>query len=243
MKRTILLSLFLAAAIGILAGPARANSVVVGGTLLTQSSADQLASWLGEGDLVLTDIYSASPGTAASFHAAADGQGRPFSVAEVQLAPGQGQPGSGPAQLVGGYDPVSWNSSSGYNTNATDAGRTAFIFNLSTSLLLPQLLTSQCLSSPCDGHFQTFNFYPWGPTFGGGHDLDLLQDNYAFRYSYGNSNVFGRGTGTDFFALSRLEVYTIADVTTVPEPSTGILGITAALIGIGTVLWRRPRHS
>ena len=29
----------------------------------------------------------------------------------------------------------------------------------------------------------------------------------------------------------------------VPEPSTAILGLTAVLIGIGSVLWRRSRHS
>ena len=234
MKRTIVLSLFLAAIIGFLTGPARADSIVYGGTLLTQSSANQLASWLGEGDLALTEIYSGSPGTPTAFHAAADGKGRTFSVAQVQV-------GSGPAQLVGGYDPVSWSSSNVWNVNYTNAGRTAFIFNLSTSLLLRQQLDNII------GSYQTWNGSDSGPQFGDA--IWLLYGSYAgggvpgAPWGYGSStDVFG-GTGGSNFSISQLEVYTIADVTPVPEPSTGALTVTM-LIGIGTVLWwRRSQHS
>jgi hypothetical protein len=69
------------------AGLARANSVTVGGSLLDQSGANQLASWLGEGDLTITNIFSHTNGdgkTAADFHAAADNQGRTFSLYSVR---------------------------------------------------------------------------------------------------------------------------------------------------------------
>ncbi|MCC6538782.1 MAG: hypothetical protein IT162_14600 [Bryobacterales bacterium] len=54
MKRYISLAL-IAVAITL---PVHASTVVNGGTLLSGSSADQLASWLGEGDLILTNVYS-----------------------------------------------------------------------------------------------------------------------------------------------------------------------------------------
>jgi hypothetical protein len=51
---------------------------------------------------------------------------------------------------------------------------------------------------------------------------------------------------TSFFTNltgSGLTVLVQSDVTPVPEPSTGVLGLTAVLIAFSTVLWRRSGHS
>src|SRR5207245_7855783 len=102
-----------------------------------------------------------SPGTAAAFHGAADGQGRTFTVAEVLRSDGITH------AIVGGYDPLSWDSSGGYHYDLSDAGRTAFIYNLTTGLKLDQVLGD----SYGRGDEQTYNGQYLFPVFGGGHDL------------------------------------------------------------------------
>src|SRR5262245_57675236 len=79
--------------------PTHASSIVIGGGL-RQSEADQLVVWLGQWCLQLTTIFSGID--SFSFHAAADGQGRTFTVSDVQR---------GSALFrIGGYDPRSWES-------------------------------------------------------------------------------------------------------------------------------------
>ena len=79
-----------------------AESIVVNGSgILNQSGANQLASWLGEGDLTLTNIFSHSIGdgkTTSSFHAAADGKGRNFVLFEVSSVKGVATD-----LIIGGY--------------------------------------------------------------------------------------------------------------------------------------------
>ena len=190
--------------------PAAAATVVNGGSLLNQVNANQIATWLGEGDLVLTNVYSSSGGLTApqppSWHNAVDGVGRTVSLLLTDIG------------LVGGYNPVSWNSSGGYTINLTDAGRTAFIFNLNSGVIQRQLLGSS------DGQYQTYNHVAYGPTFGGGHDLTVNRDGGIFyfgtAFSYGNgtgsANIFGNGGQTNFTLLG-FETFTI---TNVPELST-----------------------
>ncbi len=74
--------------------------------------------------------------------------------------------------VIGGYNPQSWNSSGTYNIANTDAERTAFIFNLSTSILLREILSTDPDTYGA-GHRQTYNGNnsSYGPTFGGGHDF------------------------------------------------------------------------
>ena len=69
MKRA---TLVLASLALLLSGAGRAKA-----TLITAADQSQLESWLGEGPLTLTNIYTKKAGdTAANFHAAVDGQGR-----------------------------------------------------------------------------------------------------------------------------------------------------------------------
>lgn len=150
MKRLLAVLLF--------ALPLSAASTVSGGVLLTQAGANQLASWLGQGDLTFTDIFSQTPNAngAVQFQSAVDGKGPTFSLIETSDG------------LLGGYDPVSWTLSGAYILDPTNTGRTVFIFNLSTNTKLAQRLNDP------NGQYQTLDYSAAGPVFGGGYDLGVL---------------------------------------------------------------------
>ncbi|MBI4909117.1 MAG: PEP_CTERM-anchored TLD domain-containing protein [Acidobacteria bacterium] len=199
--------------------PLRAATIVNGGTLLNATDANQLATWLGQGDLTLTNIFSSGPDVngAANFHAAADNKGATFIL--VQTAQG----------LVGGYNPVSWDGSlNNYVLAPTDAMRTAFLFNLTAGQKLAELLTS----AGTTGQYQTYNNLAYGPTFGGGHDLYVpggLSQALMYSFSYGNgsggANLLGTTSNTYVTVnVSRVEAFTVGTASTPEPPSLGLLG-------------------
>lgn len=223
---------------------AKASSVVVGGTgLLTQSGVDQLATWLGEGDIQLTNVFTHTKSdskTSYDFHTAADGKGRTFTVAEVTSVGGVST-----SIIVGGYNPLSWNSSGNYNINPGNAGRTAFLYNLTSLFTLGQ----QPVSGNGDpGQYQTLNQNGpsafAGPTFGAGYDFGIdwtLNAGKAFQYSYGANGTGGQNivdaTGVSTLTFDKLDVFTIANVA--PLPSTALVG--GVLLG-GIVLLQARRR-
>ena len=81
--------------------------------LLTQADEVQLETWLGQGDVTLTKIFSKQPGdnkSEADFHAAVDHKGPTFTVISI-YGNGGGTYESIPdldAQIIGGYNPQSW---------------------------------------------------------------------------------------------------------------------------------------
>lgn len=227
----------------------RADVAVVGGTtLLTQSYADQIGVWLGEGDITLTNIFTGTASdTTSAFHAAVDGKGRTFAI--LQANPDAARWGSASissSQLIGGYDPLSWNSSNSYNTTADRSG---FIFNLTTTTIQRQ--NTGALDS--EGQYQTANIAGYGPTFGGGHDLNVgalgfgqLNNGYAFNYSYGGTDfgtsiTGGPSGGTyDHFDVSAVEVFTISDGINTPVPEPGSWGLFFGLVaGLGLMAYFR----
>jgi hypothetical protein len=137
---------------------------IVGGTgFVTQTYADQLETWLGEGPITITSVFTKLPGhTAEHFHNASDGKGRTFSIIEVLsgnnfynssqlLSP----------QVIGGYNPQSWSSIGDWNYTTDLVDRTGFIFNLTAT-------EKQNQNQDDSGLFQTYNAYTYGPLFGGG---------------------------------------------------------------------------
>jgi hypothetical protein len=211
-------------------------AVIVGGTgFLSQADANQLETWLGEGPITITNVYTKTPGDDSyTFHAAVDGKGRTFSVIEVL----GGYNFSNPSQklnqqVVGGYNPQSWNSTNTYNLTPILIDRTAFLFNLTTTEKQTQNLDGT-------GLYQAFNYEFSGPSFGSGNDLDVrsdLNNGYAYHASYGgaglNSSITSGTSGIyDELTIGRIEIYTISSAdAVVPEPATlaiwgsGVLGM------------------
>lgn len=214
--------------------PAQAGAILGGSSLIDGDDVDQLASWLGEGDLTLTRIYTKSAGdTSADFHAAADGKGATFTLIELI--------NDGVSRVVGGYSPLSWNSSGTYNFTADAAARTAFLFNLTDALLYAQFAPRQ-----------TYNHADYGPTFGGGHDLYIdgaLAGGHAnIGHTYGDNTQFRSAAYREAFAgsydswtVGGLEVFTLAAVViTVPEPAAWIV-FAVGLVGLAGTRLRARR--
>ncbi|MBG6220188.1 hypothetical protein H4V96_000996 [Janthinobacterium sp. CG_23.4] len=212
-----------------------------GTSLLSPGYKTQLETWLGEGRLSLTNIYTKAAGdTSLDFHKASDGKGRTFSVMEATNASGQ-------TWLVGGYNPQSWSSTDGMHVTMDDSARTAFLFNLTAGFMLPQL--KQYFNGDGIGKDQTYNQAEYGPTFGYGHDLYVPQDltsggsSFLYTYNYLGQSSTGvslldgsiwNGSNVTFGAI---QVFTISAV---PEPATyGLL-----LAGLGVLvalrLGKRP---
>lgn len=205
-----------------------ASTISGGSDLLDSTSTQQLSTWLGQGDIQLTNIFDKAPGqTSLDFHAAVDGKGATFSVMEVTGY--SGVPFEKPV-LVGGYNPQSWHSGNGYNYTELDSDRTGFIFNLNLGLLFRQQL-----GSFAGGLCQTFNAASFGPTFGCGHDLHVnesLNFGYSYLYSYGDGTQVQRDIArypnsyagnVQGLQYGQIEVFSIAHVSGVPEPQTYLL--------------------
>lgn len=213
-----------------------------GPSLLTSSNQALLQTWLGEGPFALANIYTKAKGdTSLDFHKASDGKGRTFSIMEATNSSGQ-------TWLVGGYNPQSWSSTDGMHVTMDDNQRTAFLFNLTSGFMLPQL--KQYFNGDGIGKDQTYNQADYGPTFGYGHDLyvpqDLTNGGSSFLYTY---NYLGQpSTGVSLLdgsiwqgnnvTFGAIQVFTISAV---PEPAT--YGLLLAGMGVLLAVRRRKRRS
>lgn len=228
-------------------------------TILTPTYEAQLESWLGQGNLDFTNVFTKTTGnTAADFHAAVDGKGATFTLAKISGYWDRitGTPIQG-TQIIGGYNPQSWDASlNSYRFSLTDAERTGFIYNLTSSVLQRQNLIGQGAIN--SGAYQTDNEPIYGPTFGGGWDILIsgdLKDGIAANLSYGGtswadeivsgptnynngSNNNGGNLNYYAFGVDELEVYTVAlaqNSNQVPDSTStlGLLGI--AMVGLAVV--------
>lgn len=216
-------------------------------TLLTSTGQAQLQTWLDttglySGGLQFNLIYDSSVdgNSAGAFHLAADGQGPTITLISAATF------GNVVIHTIGGFNPQSWNSGTGFNLVTNPSDRTAFIFDLTTADFRPEIIGSA-------GQSQTFNASSNGPAFGGGYDLfttDVFSSGYVQPYSYGTScgvnclgqtNFFGQ-TGLTTFLTLRVEVYTLSQVAAVPEPSTWAMMI-LGFFGIGFMAYRQRNQS
>lgn len=217
-----------------------AGNIVGGSSLVSASDELQLEAWLGQGSLTLTKIFDHAIGdgkTSIDFHSAADGKGATFSVIEVLEANGFVH------QIIGGYNPQSWEIIENYHYVFDDADRTAFLFNLTNNEMFSEKLGA------AEGILQTVNASYHGPSFGGGHDIyvdSTLTSGYAYQYSYGDPNTYNDGklTGQPYapgLSYGAIEVFSISS-TAVPEPSSfALLGLGG--IGLAITAYRRRREA
>lgn len=230
---------------------ANAGTIIGGSGILTTGYVNQLETWLGEGPLALTNIFTKgiTGNSSTDWHSAVDNRGRTFSVFEATV--------NGTSHILGGYNPQSWNSTNAFSYTSADADRTAFIFNLTDSVIQRQCVSTGPATCGLDnfdiGNEQSYNWDAYGPTFGGGHDFRItgaLSTGYLYNFSYdidggqvgygwGTNNISGElCTGVGCMTIGNLETFTIAVGETPQVPAPGAL----ALFGFGFLILRIARR-
>lgn len=161
-----------------LANPAHAATVSGPSGTLNSTEAGQIQSWINEGEITFTRIFSkqVDGGSAATFHALCDGVGSTVSI--LTLSNGF---------KIGGYNPQSWNSNDrAYNITPNAVDWKAFIFNVGSNTVYRQFTQNQ-----------TYSFgNEKGPIFGSGFDL-VVEDGISsgatnLGHAYGDSSQYGQ---------------------------------------------------
>lgn len=236
----------------------QAATVIGGSDLFTTAGLAQAESWLDSapglaysGSLAFTNIFDSAGGsTSTNFHAAVDGMGP--TIVLMRVTPDNSANPSTSPQIIGGFDPQSWNSSATFNFSATTADRTAFLFNLTTNTILYQQRAVDA------DNYQTFNAPTYGPAFGAGMDLAVnstdLMTGYAFVVSYcinpanpcyPATNVLGGSNSViTFFTVSEIEAFTIAPDLSAATPLPAALPLFVSGLGaLGLLGWRRKKKT
>ena len=252
-----------------------AGVIIGGSTLLDSDSVATLEGWLGQGELELTNVFRKSDwplgyyknGTQSSFgatsalwHHYVNGKGPTFTVFEVVTSDGN----DGEDHfLMGGYNPQSWANESNtpqyspvHNVTFATEDRTAFIFNLTTNVMLTQCKATddpRCGKGGgnSNGRWQTGNHRLSGPTWGIGNDLyvnSTLSNGGNNQVSYGltegdigfgaDSPLDNDDTQTKWIRVGELETFTI---NAAPVPSPASLAVFVA--GLLSLYARRARYA
>ncbi len=96
----------------------------------------------------------------AKFHQLCDNKGATISVARIKDS----------KQIVGGYNPLNWNSQGGQYLNTNDS----FLFNITDRNNLNSAKIGRVFRNQQNA---IYNHSSYGPTFGGGHDLRSQGNN------------------------------------------------------------------
>ena len=192
----------LAAALA-MATQVHAGTITGGIGLLTPTDASQLESWLGEGPLALTSVFTHQVGdgkTSADFHAAADGKGRTF---------------------IGDF-----------NITPNGADRTAALFNLTDVVWKPQNAVGVFGAYQTFNHIDYGPTFGGGFDISSALG-DLPSGSlHSYAYGvYNGVDILG-GTHNAFVYYGRMEVFTIAadSVSSVPEGGNMAMMIGGGLV-------------
>jgi hypothetical protein len=185
---------------------AHAGTIIGGSSMLDAADLTQLETWLGQGPIDLTNIFTKNQRDARrdnddseDWHRAVDRKGPTFTVFEVTTPRCNG---SRPFCIFGGYNDTSWTSNRPFNQrfdrDPLDRDRKNFIFNLTTAVKLDQCLSTdrECGDNRRDlGQFSSVSTIRNGATFGGTgisnsglHDLHVdrsLNEGHNYQQSYG----------------------------------------------------------
>ncbi len=114
--------------------------------------------------------------------------------------------------MFGGHTSAIWSSSNLYKTDAT-----AFLFSLINRENRP---CKSVVKSP--GAYAIYDHASYGPTFGGGHDLNIANNSdsnmnsysnwghsYSSLYTYGSAQAQSFFAGFRYFQVKEIEVFQI----------------------------------
>jgi len=205
---------------------ASAATVVSG--KLSQADANQLESWLGQGPIDLTNIWSGTTGALASdWHNAVDGAGPTLSIYDVTH--------EGNDYLVGGYTITDWADTSGFNPDSE-----AFIFNLTTGIKeIPE--QHDHVQYAVVSHLMYFASFGAGHAFHGGYGIvgnGGYADPSSSFGSYSDGNIINGTISRVHFQINGLETYTV--LSAVPEPRVvAMMGLGLGLVGFMSLRRRK----
>ena len=172
------------------------------GTLLETEQKRKLNEFYGKNDQRWELIYKASRDgfDANAFHSRCDNQGATITLIQ-----------SSNNYLFGGYTATPWTSDGSYKGDTS-----AFLFTLINPHAIPP---TKYMTNPANVQYAVHHNGGYGPTFGGGHDLNVANSSNANNSSYSGFphayyDTTGKGsntfTGANNFATSDIEVYKLA---------------------------------
>jgi hypothetical protein len=206
------------------------QTLMPGSSLANAGDEALVTLWFGNtvpSSSTLVYKMSVDGGTSSDFHAKCDNIGPTLVLIR----------NSATNDVFGGYNPRNWESNYPHYTHCTGA----FLFNLTNDYKLNQVVNS----------YTSFNDPGYGPTFGGGHDIGMVDDDFSLTDNYTSPYTFespsSKGPyeflcGSENFSASEIEVYSLSfsSITaiskniTVQLNSGGTVAITASQVNNGS---------
>ena len=128
----------------------------------------------------------------AKFHQLCDNKGATISVARIKDS----------KQIVGGYNPLNWNSQGGQYLNTNDS----FLFNITDHNNLNSAKIGRVFQNQQNA---IYNHSSYGPTFGGGHDLRSQGNN---NWVASNGHTYTNINFPSNFVIDEYEVFQVLKI-------------------------------